>query len=52
LTCGGRTSAENLGELAPVPMENKVKYILVTIINPEISSVDARSMVKHLWKKC
>jgi hypothetical protein len=31
-------------------MENGVKNVLVTIINLVINSVDAKAMVRHLWK--
>jgi hypothetical protein len=41
---------KSLDELESIQKEDKVKNILVTIINLVINSGDANAMVRHLWK--
>jgi hypothetical protein len=41
---------KSLDELESIQMEDKVKNVLVMIINLVMNSGDAKAIVRHLWK--
>jgi hypothetical protein len=41
---------KSLDELESIQIEDKVRNVLVTIINFVINSGDTKGMVRHLWK--